>query len=356
MVRLGHLHLCVLCGLLLSLAGCADDAAGSPGARDTGASSDSGTASDLGSATDTDTGLVTDTGLDSDVAPATDTAAAHDVAPGGDAGSTSDSGPTRDTGEGFDARSDLGPGDPHDFNCTTNPANRYCPCQDLRDVALTQALGALVTAEHRTPILWDDSKYALFTDMELRTKPNGDLYAECIYTGEHHPLDGESLPDFDDFNIEHSWPKSLGAGSEPATGDLHHLFPVNSRVNSFRSSYHFGETGCAGGCRWADEEAGSALGAPVEGTAAPDIEWVFEVRPEFRGDIARAHFYFAVRYPNESDGGTFPVWEQQVLRQWHLDDPVDDWERGRNDGNERYQGNRNPFVDRPDFVERISRF
>jgi hypothetical protein len=43
----------------------------------------------------------------------------------------------------------------------------------------------------------------------------------------------------------------------------------------------------------------------------------------------------------------------QTLIQWHRDDPVDDRERNRNDIIYPYQGNRNPFIDHPEFVDYI---
>jgi hypothetical protein len=77
-------------------------------------------------------------------------------------------------------------------------------------------------------------------------------------------------------------------------------------------------------------------------------------------------FYMAVRYDG-SDAGTLdlelgeaPNAGQAVfgnlatLLQWHLDDPVSAEERRRNDLiYDNYQRNRNPFVDRPEFVAKI---
>jgi len=42
-----------------------------------------------------------------------------------------------------------------------------------------------------------------------------------------------------------------------------------------------------------------------------------------------------------------------VLLQWNLDDPVDDFERNRNEVIFTYQHNRNPFIDYPEFVPLI---
>ncbi len=45
--------------------------------------------------------------------------------------------------------------------------------------------------------------------------------------------------------------------------------------------------------------------------------------------------------------------EQAALEQWSIDDPVDAYECARNDNVEAIQGKRNPFIDRPDFIEKI---
>ena len=47
---------------------------------------------------------------------------------------------------------------------------------------------------------------------------------------------------------------------------------------------------------------------------------------------------------------------ENLLRKWHFEDPPDEWEEKRNDLIELIQGNRNPFIDQPDLVERVAGF
>ena len=116
---------------------------------------------------------------------------------------------------------------------------------------------------------------------------------------------------------------------------MHHLFPTDSKANSTRSSLPFGEVSDA---KWA------------EGGSKCDLKR-FEVRKESRGNSARAMFYFAVRY-EQKIGQT----EEETLRKWNREDPVDAHEKARNDRVETLQGNRNPFIDNPEFVDQIADF
>jgi endonuclease I len=169
---------------------------------------------------------------------------------------------------------------------------------------------------------------------------------ECVYTGVLVAPDGSHTPG--GFNTEHVWPQSQGAQEEPPRSDMHHLFPVDATANSARASHPFGEVACndAGqtGCAW--QQRGSALEL-----AADKVSGMFEVRPERRGDIARAKFYFAIRYE-------LPIGdaEEAVLRTWHADDPPDDEERTRDDAIAEIQHNHNPFVVDADLVDQLDDF
>ncbi|MBU1106879.1 MAG: endonuclease [Candidatus Riflebacteria bacterium] len=161
---------------------------------------------------------------------------------------------------------------------------------------------------------------------------NHDSYVECVYTGK--VLAVTEMPKPTVMNVEHTWPQSHGA-TGVAKGDLHHLFPTDPVANSTRSSLPFGNVDKP---KWQD------------GGSECDQKR-FEVRGKSRGNTARAIFYFATRY-----GKTISSGEEETLRVWHREDPVDADERARNDRVEAVQGNRNPFVDKPELVEYISDF
>jgi len=127
------------------------------------------------------------------------------------------------------------------------------------------------------------------------------------------------------WNREHIWPQSLLGvdtdGSDVHEGtDLHNLVPANPGENSSRGNKYYGS----------------------DGYLPPE---------EVRGDVARMLFYMDVRYDGLTlvDGvpATHEMGDLETLLQWHLADPVDDFEYNRNDVIEVYQGNRNPFIDYP---------
>ncbi|MDN5280595.1 MAG: hypothetical protein PWR01_4560 [Clostridiales bacterium] len=157
-------------------------------------------------------------------------------------------------------------------------------------------------------------------------------YIECIYTGKI--VKADKMPKSSVLNIEHSWPQSKGAKGI-AKADLHHLFPTDPIANSTRGSLPFGPVSHPS---WAEG------GSECDGDT-------FEPRKKYRGNVARALFYFSVRYDKKIGRD-----EEEALRKWCSEDPVDANEKARNDRVERIQGNRNPFIDHPEFVDRITDF
>ncbi|MGD8111598.1 endonuclease [Vibrio sp. TRT 17S01] len=176
---------------------------------------------------------------------------------------------------------------------------------------------------------------------------------------------GQYSKEGDCYNREHSFPKSwFGGKVEPMNSDGHHLFATDGYVNAKRSNWPFGEVGSSSYVSSNGSKLGSAssqLG--YNGT-------VFEPIDEFKGDFARAYFYMATRYENvignwqnnttNSDAvlnGTrttvFEPWVLSMLKRWHQNDPVSEKERQRNQAVFEFQGNRNPFVDHPEFVGQI---
>lgn len=148
------------------------------------------------------------------------------------------------------------------------------------------------------------------------------------------------------YNREHVWPNSrLGVPSvsndqKNIASDLHNLRAAIPITNSGR------------GNKWFDYTTTTASYYPGN---------------EDRGDVARILFYMILMYPQleivnvitaamddatYKSGGTFMA-KMSVLLEWHLLDPVDDFERNRNDVIYHYQENRNPFIDVPNFVELI---
>lgn len=201
----------------------------------------------------------------------------------------------------------------------------YDPCNGLKDARLKDAL--LKVVRNHVSVGYQRAQDIVFEDTD-----NYDGYVECVYTG--RKLKTSSEPSATNMNLEHTWPQSKGAVGI-AKCDLHHLFPTDSKANGIRGNNPFGNVDYA---TW--EEGGSKTDKQV-----------FEVRKEQRGNTARAMFYFSIRYDMRIDPK-----QEEVLKRWHKEDPVDSNEKKRNDRIQNFQNNRNPFIDRPDFVDIIADF
>ncbi len=177
------------------------------------------------------------------------------------------------------------------------------------------------------------------------------------------------------YNREHTWPKSLGFPNDGSTNypytDTHMLMASDISHNSARGNLPFNN------CPTGSEVFGTLAYAGQGGSGQNNYRCgnYWQVWDKLKGNVARAMFYFDVRYEGGTHGIT-GVAEPDlrltdnaslivqstgnasvaymgllaVLIQWHNADPVDDRERLRNDIIQNYQGNRNPFVDNPQWV------
>ena len=168
----------------------------------------------------------------------------------------------------------------------------------------------------------------------------------CVYSGENkiytEPFDWSSNGYSREHTYCHSWMPTNPATLLPEYSDYHHLFPTNlNEVNIVRSNNALGIV-----VNVTSTYLGSKYGTDANG------QTVFEPRDEHKGDAARAMMYEAICYTTISGNSwALPSYQNQyLLKQWHFQDPPDNWEIARNDFIDSLQNNRNPFVDSIDYV------
>ncbi len=164
------------------------------------------------------------------------------------------------------------------------------------------------------------------------------------------------------YNREHTMPQSWFNKASPMVTDLFHIYPTDKLVNSKRGSDPYGVVSNAS---WTSLN-GSKLGANTSGSYSGTA---FEPIDEYKGDLARVYFYMITRYEDKIENWTynaggnamldhnkypgFEPWVIDLLMAWHEQDPVSQKEILRNHEIYQIQGNRNPYVDHPEYVEAI---
>lgn len=160
----------------------------------------------------------------------------------------------------------------------------------------------------------------------------------------------------DCYNREHSWPQSWFNSVNGPVSDLFHIYPTDGKVNGERGNYPYGNVAAAS---WTSLNGGK-LGLCADPGYS---QTAFEPIDAYKGDLARSYFYMSTRYMTEDAGWTSSVatnkstilpWEVNVLLQWHHLDPVSAKEIARNDSiYYRFQNNRNPYIDHPEWADSI---
>lgn len=221
--------------------------------------------------------------------------------------------------------------------------------------ATTEVNSSYKCVEH-IALGYDRARRKLFGQLYLKKTETGaysvtDVYCERTFTDADFGGSPTFGPDLlpisgNQINTEHTWPQSRFTGRfsrDMQKSDLHHLFPTDSEINSRRGSLRFGNV-------VKDVET---LKCPMGrlGHQASGGGIIYEAPKSQRGNTARAIFYFATRYQMKISPA-----EEAALRQWNIEDPIDAEEFSRNQQIEILQGNRNPFIDFADLIDRIESF
>ena len=146
------------------------------------------------------------------------------------------------------------------------------------------------------------------------------------------------------WNREHVWPQSLGGNNTSGGGaDLHHIRPSDAVVNSTRGNKKYGNA----------DGGKTVYGSnPATGYLGGTYGTYFEPNDNVKGDVARICLYVYVRWnSNWGAANITNVFQSiDVLLEWCALDPVDTWEMGRNEVVQDIQGNRNVFIDYPEYA------
>lgn len=255
---------------------------------------------------------------------------------GGGTSSSTSSGTTSGTTSTTGTTTTSGGGDSTDYY----PAS----LESLTGSELRSALNSLNNKKRESTVGYDPMgtttsspfKYTDYDPSSVKYDENGQPYGTVFVSF----YSGNTMTSF---NKEHVWPKSHGGNLVEA--DIHHTRPTINAENSARGNSFY-----------------------VEGMKDQSKGWDPAMESfgdeTYRGEAARIIFYSAIAsltlnlteltYHETSNNNRDNLMGQMsCMLDWSLRYPVTDRERRRNEGAEYLQGNRNPFIDHPEYACRI---
>lgn len=208
------------------------------------------------------------------------------------------------------------------------------------EAELLSALRSFMTNTHTAKSSYNNCRdYAYYTDCQ---KGAADETVSLIYSS----YTATKAQWNDGWNREHVWPKSLGDFDDKSDFpgcDMHHVRPADKIINSTRNNNKYGNV----------EGGAPSKTAIATSTGGYYKSGYFEPLDNVKGDVARICLYVYVRYGAEYSkcNNITNVFESvDVLLEWCELDPVDTWEMSRNDVVASVQGNRNVFIDYPEYA------
>ena len=291
------------------------------------------------------------------------------------------------------------------FNCPVTPKedlpDYYASIDGTSGKQLLDAIQQVAKIGYRTEDFRYDSCWFAFKHTDIR--PDGyiwEIYSDCVFEYEKDRTSATSQTgECKGYNREHamcqSWfgttslaGKEMSSSKKNSPGsDIFHIYPASYGMNSRRGNRPYGEVQTAANTSGngtlygtpitSKSVANSVAGVYVEGHITQSTN-VLEPADEYKGDIARSYFGTMVKWAGEwvfnknelgniifdatIDADThygpennygFTDYGLALMLSWHRQDPVSQKEIDRNNGIQKTQGNRNPFIDYPYLAEFI---
>ena len=291
------------------------------------------------------------------------------------------------------------------FNCPVTPAEKlpdyYASIDGTSGKQLLDAIQQVAKIGYRTDDFRYDSVWLAYKYTDLR--PDGyiwEIYSDCVFEYEKDRTSTTSQTgECKGYNREHvmcqSWfseydlqgVKMSGSMKNSPGSDIFHIYPASYGMNSRHGNRPYGEVLKADYTSANNTKYGTPVStiSVANTVAGPYIEGqitlntnVLEPADEYKGDFARSCFGTMVKWAgewafNKNENGCvifdatidadthygpennygFTDYGLALMLSWHRQDPVSQKEVDRNNGIQKTQGNRNPFIDYPYLAEYI---
>ena len=291
------------------------------------------------------------------------------------------------------------------FNCPVTRADSlpyyYASIDGTSGKQLLDAIQQVAKIGYRTDDFRYDSVWLAFKHTDIR--PDGyiwEIYNDCDFVYEKDRTSNTSQTgECKGYNREHvmcqSWfgttslaGKEMSSSKKNSPGsDIFHIYPASYGMNSRHGNRPYGEVLKADYTSANNTKYGTPVStiSVTNTVAGPYVEGqitlstnVLEPADEYKGDFARSCFGTMVKWAgewafNKNENGCvifdatidadthygpennygFTDYGLALMLKWHRQDPVSQKEVDRNNGIQKTQGNRNPFIDYPYLAEYI---
>ena len=207
---------------------------------------------------------------------------------------------------------------------------------------------------------YDRARAHLYTHVDLQE----DRMLRCVYTGSviapEQLLLKDVLTDLGHkselprrfrnnqyLNCEHIVPQSWFGKEKTAKSDLHHLITADGAANNFRTDCVYRELR-GGGQQGPTNRPGYMPPAGRRDNSTKRFE-----PSRNKAVVARATLYFLIAHEGKIDATRYDDGAISMLIEWAKTEPPSNYERHRNERISEVQGNRNPLVDFPQWIDLI---